>query len=288
MKKSNKRVSYFVNAVLIALFISILIMPYFTSIARASGIDTLLTVPGQTAKLIYEYVFSLSLMVGNTPVRMFVVQNYIINVENYNRTHVEVSGGPIGNISVQFLSNSWISITALMKTMSQNVTKLIEGLSLRTIHPSLISKNDFSYELAKVMYVSPIVTLSGSASCVNLSLNGVTFEATEISSGANGIAYYECKTGVLLKYTSKIARDITNGNVTLHVIKNLNVSLIGGDKETLKLLGGTQLTRTTSNVGRQGFVISPPIMGLLVGSIVAFVASLYFFIKIYRSTHHQK
>jgi len=288
MKLSNEKTSFLMNLFLVALLSSLIIFPYSTGIIKASGLDTLLTVPGQTVKLVYEYVFSLSLMVGNTPVRMLVIQDYIINVENYNRTHVEVSGKPVGNISVQFLSNSWISISALMKIISQNITKLIEGLSLRTINPSLISKNDFSYELAKVMYVSPIVKLSDSASCTNLTLNGVTFKATSISSGANGIAYYECKTGILLKYTSKVSKDITNGNTTLHVIKGLSVSLVGGDKETLKLLSGTQKAQMTPNVGGQGSAISPPIIALLISSIVAFAASFYFFIKVYRLTHHQK
>ena len=287
MGKHLSKRAYLLTTVLIALLTPIILMPYFTHITEASGINTVLTVPGQTVKLVYEYDFSLSVVgVGKTPVKMLVVQHYIINIGNYNRTYVEVSGEPVGNISVLFSSNSWIPITALMKTMSQNVTKLIEGLSLRTIHPSFISKKDFSFEIAKVMYVSPIVTLGSSASCINLTLNGVFFKAVEISSGISGIAYYECKTGVLLKYTSKTIKDINNGNVSLHIVKDLDVNLVGGDNETLKLLGGSQLTQTPSESG--GVINNPLIIGILAGSIAAFAISLFYLVRVYRSARHQK
>ena len=265
---------------------SSMLMPYLNYLAEASGINTLLTVPGQTVKLVYEYDFSLSVRgTSNNPVKMLVIQHYIINIVNYNRTHIEVSGRPVGNISVVFTSNSWISIYALMRVISGNLTELIEGLSLMTIHPSLIEKKDFSYVIAKVMYVSPIVTLSKSAGCVNLTLNGVRFRAAEITSGINGVAYYECRTGILLRYLSKSAKALARRNVSLNVIKSLNVSLVGGDKETLKLLSAS--VPQQKNPAKVWFGLSPTLLGVLIASIAAFTASLAFFIK-YRITGRRK
>ena len=272
---------------LITLYVILIPVPYFNHVTKASGLNTLLTVPGQTVKLVYEYDYSLSVMGGkNSPVKMLVVQHYIINIENYNRTHVEVSGEPVGNVSVLFSSNSWIAISVLMRAISQNVTKLIEGLSLRTIRTSLISKKDFSYEIAKVMYVSPIVTLSNTTNCVNFTLNGVKFKTAKYSSGLNGVSYYECRTGVLLRYDSRITKEFNIGNASLHVVRELKVTLVGGDKETLSLLGGSELTETPTQ--RRWLGISPVTLAILAGSAVAFAVSLFFFLRSYKLTHHQR
>lgn len=254
------------------------------NVAQATNLETALSVTGGSARLKYEYKYTLGIdNLGGTPIEMTVIQYYIVVISDYNSTHVRVDSGPVGNATVAFISGSWISLGSFISWAASNISNFIQGFIIRSIDSSYIPKDKLSDVLSAIMGVSPIKEIDTTDSCVVISVDGALFEARKYDVGLAGEVYYDCKTGVLLQYRDISSTPVDIGGETVKVTKTLNVKLVAANNELLKyMIVGTE------EGGEQQIGGYPIEWVLLAASGALLIASVAIFIRAYRSSRHHK
>ncbi len=268
----------------IILIVVIMAMHLLPIQSHAQGLETAFSITGGSVRLKYEYTYTLGISdLGGSPIELTVIQDYIVVISEYNSTHVRVDSGPVGNITVAFVSGSWISIGSFISWASSNITNFIQGFTVPSIDSSYIPKNKLADVLSAVMGTAPIKEIPASGTCFVISVDGVLFEAKKYDVGLAGEAYYDCKTGILLKYRDITSTPVNIGDKTVQVTKTINMKLEAANNELLQyMIVGTEETPSQQYSG------FPVEWILLIASGVILVASVIVFIRAYRSSRHHK
>lgn len=278
---SSKKHAALISIALIPLIMIGTIIPMRT---HAQGLETAFSITGGSVRLKYEYTYTLGISdLGGTPIELTVIQDYIVVISEYNSTHVRVDSGPVGNITVAFVSGSWISIGSFISWAASNISNFIQGFTVASIDGSYIPRNKLADVLGAVMGATPIKEISTSGTCFVISVDGVLFEAKKYDIGLAGEAYYDCKTGILLKYRDVTSTPVNIGDKTVQVTKAVNMKLEAANNELLQyMIVGTEETSPQEYSGL------PVEWVLLIASGAILVASVVVFIRAYRSARHHK
>ncbi len=214
------------------------------------GLSNAFSIVGDTLKLRYDFIFNISISnLGGTPVSLTVIEHYLYVIIRLNSTHVRVMTSPVGNITLRLESGSWVSVASMLKLLGSNVSALLTRFIIPSIKETVIPVSKLPQVLKAVTGVSPVRLKVVPVGCTNISVDGVVFNVRRYPVGVSGVAYYECRTGVLLKYVNssstilgregarvKIAFEVTLSAANPTLIKATAVGVAGRKART----GATQ------------------------------------------------
>ncbi len=203
--------------------------------ALAGGLDEAFNIVGESLRLKYEYTYSVEVSnIGGASVTLNVSEYYMYVITNLNSTHVKVISSPVGNVTVKFVSGSWVALAALLGWAGSNVTMFIKKFIIPSIDNAVVPKSKLQDVLKAVAAVSPVRLEVPSKSCNLINMDKVLFNARRYDVGVSGEAYYECKTGILLKYVNGTASVMNLGSRNVKVRVTLYVKLVAANTELLK------------------------------------------------------
>ena len=221
----------------------------FSSIAvRAGGLDDAFNIVGESLRLKYEYTYSVEVSnIGGASVTLNVSEYYMYVITNLNSTHVKVISSPVGNVTVKFVSGSWVALAALLGWAGSNVTMFIKKFIIPSIDNAVVPKSKLQEVLRTVAAVSPVRLKVPSKSCNLINVDEALFNARRYDVGVSGEAYYECRTGILLKYVNGTTSVMSLGSRNVKVRVTLYVKLVAANTELLKeiVVGHVPSTSTT-------------------------------------------
>ncbi len=217
-------------------------------IVRAGGLDNAFDIVGESLRLKYEYTYTVEVSsIGGAPVTLNVSEYYMYVITNLNSTHVKVISSPVGNVTVKFVSGSWVALATLLSWAGSNVTMFIKKFVIPSIDSAVVPKSKLQDVLKAVAAVSPVRLEVPSKSCNLINVDEALFNARRYDVGVSGEAYYECKTGILLKYVNGTASVMNLGSRNVKVRATLYVKLVAANTDLLKeiIVGHVPSTSTT-------------------------------------------
>ncbi len=215
---------------------------------QAGGLDDAFNIVGESLRLKYEYTYVVEVSnIGDASATLNVSEYYMYVIANLNSTHVKVISSPVGNVSVKFVSGSWVALATLLGWAGSNVTMFIKKFIIPSISSAVIPRSKLQDVLRAVATVSPVRLEVPSKSCNLIDVDGALFNAKRYDVGVSGEAYYECKTGILLKYVNGTTSVMNLGSRNVKVRATLYVKLVAANTDLLReiIVGHTPITTTT-------------------------------------------
>ncbi len=255
------------------------------------GLNNAFNIVGDTLKLRYDFTFNISISsLGGAPVSLTVVEHYLYVIMRLNSTHVKVMASPVGNISLKLESGSWVSLASMIKLLGSNVSTLLARFIIPSIKETVVPVSKLPQVLRAVTGVSPVRLKVVPVGCTNVSIDGIVFNARRYSVGVSGIAYYECKTGVLLKYVNSSSTVLRKGGVRVRIVFGVTLSAANPTLIRATAVGVTG-QRTASENTHAGSAASGGLGGgtlLIAYAILAISAGIaamagYMFLRVRRS-----
>ncbi len=215
---------------------------------RAGGLDDAFNIVGESLRLKYEYTYTVEVSnIGGASATLNVSEYYMYVITNLNSTHVKVISSPVGNVTVKFVSGSWVALATLLGWAGSNVTMFIKKFIIPSINNAVVPKSKLQDVLKAVAAVSPVRLEVPSKSCNLIDVDEALFNARRYDVGVSGEAYYECKTGILLKYVNGTTSVMNLGSRNVKVRATLYVKLVAANTDLLKeiVVGHVPSTSTT-------------------------------------------
>jgi len=236
------------SAILLALIIlSLTELIISNNIACAGGLEDAFNIVGESLRLKYEYTYVIEVSnVGGAPVTLNVSEYYMYVIINLNSTHVKVISSTVGNITVKFTSGSWIALATMLGWAGSNVTEFIKKFIIPPIDGAVAPKNKIQDVLRAIAAVSPVRLEVPSRSCDLISVDEALFKARRYDLGVSGVAYYECKTGILLKYINGTTSLMKLGSRNVRIQATLYVKLVAANTGLLREIIVGRVSPTTS------------------------------------------
>ena len=252
---------------------------------QAGGLNDAFNIVGESLRLKYEYTYlvEVSNMGGNSAI-LNVSEYYMYVITNINSTHVKIISSPVGNVTVKFVSGSWIALATLLGWAGSNVTMFIKKFVIPSIDSAIVPKSKLQEVLRTVAAVSPVRLEVPSKSCNLINVDNVLFNARRYDVGVSGAAYYECKTGILLKYGNGTTSVMRLGSKNVKVRAVLYVKLVAANTDLLKeiIVGHVPSSTTTTSTSNSSMPEWIP-YALLALSIALAVAMGIMYFRIRRT-----
>jgi len=237
------------TTLLVLIILALVGMMIFSNIAAHAGsLDYAFNIVGESLRLKYEYMYIVEVSnIGGAPVTLNVSEYYMYVITNLNSTHVKVISSPVGNVTVKFVSGSWVALATLLGWAGSNVTAFIKKFIIPSIDSAIVPKSKLQDVLKAVAAVSPVRLEVPPRSCNLINVDEALFNARRYDVGVSGEAYYECKTGILLKYVNGTTSVINLGSRNVKVRATLYVKLVAANTDLLReiVVGHVPPTSTT-------------------------------------------
>ncbi len=195
-----------------------------TSFAQSQALERLLEMTKEDLVLTYKVVRTV--YVSNLSGRLVtysVGQEYMVRARALGKSHVIVEAYrfPESLIEVSVSSNDWIGIGGFMYWAARNYTDFLVKHVLTDYNQTV--DRSLAVDLINSLTAVPLIRERTTQSCFSVSIanayiNG--FEVSMITEGGSGVAYYDCKYGILVKGNISRLTQQTVGN-TAYVVRDM-------------------------------------------------------------------